>query len=41
MSAQATVATEKPERRVTLSLRASFLTAAASAFLAFGAITAG
>src|SRR3954469_6076229 len=40
MSAPSTVATEKPSRRVTLSRRASFWTAAAFAFLAFAASTA-
>src|SRR5215213_133511 len=40
MSAPATVANEKPSRRVTLSQRASFWTAAACAFLAFAASTA-
>src|SRR3954453_5665980 len=37
MSAPATVANEKPSRRVTLSRRASFWAAAAFAFLAFAA----
>src|SRR3954469_7547004 len=37
MSAPATVATEKPSRRVTLSRRASFWAAAAVAVLAFAA----
>ena len=37
MSAPATVANEKPSRRVTLSRRASFCAAAAFAFLAFAA----
>src|SRR5436190_5937884 len=40
MSAPATVANEKPSRRVTLSRRASFWAAAAFAFLAFAASTA-
>src|SRR4051794_34300178 len=40
MSAPATVANEKPSRRVTLSRRASFWAAAACAFLAFAASTA-
>ena len=40
MSAPATVAKEKPSRRVTLSPRASFWAAAAFAFLAFAANTA-
>ena len=40
MSAAATVANEKPSRRVTLSRRASFWAAAALAFLAFAASTA-
>src|SRR4051794_25511859 len=40
MSAPATVANEKPPRRVTLSRRASFWAAAAFAFLAFAANTA-
>src|SRR3954449_10314835 len=40
MSAPATVANEKPSRRVTLSRRASFRAAAAIAFLAFAASTA-
>src|SRR3954453_7802564 len=40
MSAPATVANEKPSRRVTLSRRASFWAAAAFAFLAFAASAA-
>src|SRR4051794_15599618 len=40
MSAPATVANEKPPRRVALSRRASFWAAAAFAFLAFAASTA-
>ena len=40
MSAPATVANEKPSRRVTLSRRASFWAVAAFAFLAFAASTA-
>ena len=40
MSAAATVANEKPSRRVSLSRRASFWAAAAFAFLAFAASTA-
>src|SRR4051812_49835203 len=40
MSAPATVANEKPSRRVALSRRASFWAAAACAFLAFAASTA-